>query len=564
MRTIRHIRLRNLGLTTALCLSAFGAAAGAADPFTYVDQGRNWKPADRRDFYTRDQGSRVIPLAWLRALKTDDGKPFLWDGLARYGYLANPDNPAGLPVGFMAVGPAGRQDVGVNCSACHTRQIVVDGREYRIDGAPALTDYQAYMTDLTRAVGRVLASDSAFARFAAAVPGAGPGLKAEVSTWYQRENAFVSGAFKGVEPSLGRLDAVGVIFGRLTGMDLGPPPTYLIEDNIGPADAPNRYPFLWNASKQDRTQWPGFAKNGSDTLAMVRNLGQVYGVSGIVRPRNDNGHVDFLTGNSVDWSGLKRLEQLVKKIGAPKWPFAVDRQLVPQGKALYEAHCSSCHAERMGPVRFPLNFTWATPLQDVGTDSRQYQVLARMAQSGVLAGATPPFGKPIAARASAFSLLGVTVIGSITQHETGFKIFKYDAAAQPPAAPTSASLPSQASQELLSAYTPPAAPPEQGKFKYESRVMYGIWAAAPYLHNGSVPTLADLLKPGEDRPKRFKMGRRYDPTLVGIARDQGDSPYEMETSCEDRNSGNSRCGHEFGTTLSDAEKRALLEYMKTL
>lgn len=564
MRTIRLIRSRNLGLTTALCLTAFSGAVGAA-PFTYVDQGRSWKPADRRDFYTRDQGSRVIPLAWMRALKTSDGKPFLWDGLARYGYLPNPDNSAGLPIGFMAAGPAGRQDVGMNCSACHTRQIVVDGKEYRIDGGPALVDFQAFLTDLVNSVGRVLANDAAFAQFAAAVPGAGPGLKNDVSQWYLREHSLASRAFDDVNWGLGRLDAVGLIFDRVVGMDIGPPPTYLIESNIQPADAPNRYPFLWNAPKQDRTQWPGFAKNGSDTLALVRNLGQIYGVFGIVRPRNDNGRVDFLTGNATDWTGLERLEQLVKKIGAPKWPWTVNRPLAAQGKALYQANCSSCHAERMGPVRFPLNFTWATPLQDVGTDSRQYQILARTAKSGVLEGATPPFGKPIAPTATAFSLLGVTVIGTLVQHFTGVKIFEYGKDT-PEATPAGPRLPSQATQELLSAYVPPppAAQQDEGKFKYESRVMYGIWAAAPYLHNGSVPTLADLLKPGEDRPKRFKMGRRYDTALVGLARDQGDSPYEIETSCEDRDSGNSRCGHEFGTSLSDAEKRALLEYMKTL
>jgi hypothetical protein len=109
-----------------------------------------------------------------------------------------------------------------------------------------------------------------------------------------------------------------------------------------------------------------------------------------------------------------------------------------------------------------------------------------------------------------------------------------------------------------------AAAPQKGA--YEARVMQGIWAAAPYLHNGSVPTLAELLKPASERVKKFKIGPAYDTTNIGLAEQQTQFNYELETTdCSDRNSGNSRCGHEFGTTqLNAAEKRALLEYLKTL
>jgi hypothetical protein len=100
---------------------------------------------------------------------------------------------------------------------------------------------------------------------------------------------------------------------------------------------------------------------------------------------------------------------------------------------------------------------------------------------------------------------------------------------------------------------------------YESRVLQGIWATAPYLHNGSVPTLADLLKPATERPAAFQVGPAYDPVNVGLATDQTLFNYTLKTTdCSDRNSGNSRCGHEFGTQLSPAEKRALLEYLKVL
>src|SRR3954451_23045058 len=77
-------------LAAASLLPIAGMAAAQAGPVTYLNQGSAWTPATRADFYSRDQGSRLIPLAWLRALKTASGEPFLADGLARYGYLPNP------------------------------------------------------------------------------------------------------------------------------------------------------------------------------------------------------------------------------------------------------------------------------------------------------------------------------------------------------------------------------------------------------------------------------------------------------------------------------------------
>jgi hypothetical protein len=62
-----------------------------------------------------------MPLSWLEALKQSDGTPFLADSLSRYGYLRNPANSNGLPVGFTASGPQGNQFAGMTCAACHTR-----------------------------------------------------------------------------------------------------------------------------------------------------------------------------------------------------------------------------------------------------------------------------------------------------------------------------------------------------------------------------------------------------------------------------------------------------------
>ena len=222
-----------------------------------------------------------------------------------------------------------------------------------------------------------------------------------------------------------------MIFNRLTGIDLGPPPSYMIDSNVRRATAPVRYPFLWNAPIQDRTQWPGFAQNGNDLLALARNLGQIYGVFGVYRPRRQGDHVDFLNDNSTQWMGLARLETLVKRIGPPQWPWPVDRALAAQGQAIYErpnwqdGGCTGCHGIRPGAFRPIFNRTWATPLCDIGTDSAQYGILKRTARTGVLEGSRRPGGQPLGAEAEAFDLLGISVIGSIFQQATGISLFYY-------------------------------------------------------------------------------------------------------------------------------------------
>ncbi len=575
MRSTRFTTFRRLIVAALACTAGATPAAGPV----WLDQGSSWTPAARADFYTRDQGSRLIPYAWAKALKAPDGAPFLGDGLARYGYLANPANANGLPVGFMTGSYDQKPWLAMNCSACHTRQIAVGGTEYRVDGGPAIVDFQALLVDLDAGVGAVLASDAAFAAFAAQVlgPGAPPArvaaLKQEVSDYHLREHTLVTRALPPQGWGLGRLDAVSMIYNRLVGMDIGPAPHFLIPENIALADAPVRYPFLWNAPKQDRTQWPGFSKNGDDLFAMARNLGQVYGVFGIFRPSRQGGHVDFLAGNSAQWKGLEKIENLVRKIGPPRWQWPLDSGLAAEGRRIYERRtqdggCTECHGKRPGAFRFiPPSSTWATPLCDVGTDSREYAILHRTVKSGVFEGVKAPVGPAIGATADTFALLGVAVIGSIFQQTFGVSLFKYGSAE---GAVVTSKKHKAAADELLATYKP-AAPDacggKAGPIKYESRVMHGIWAAAPYLHNGSVPTLADLLKPPRNRPDKFEVGNRYDTALVGLARNQAPGAEERNTrGCgeDDLKSGESRCGHDYGTDLSDSEKKALLEYLKAI
>jgi hypothetical protein len=101
------------------------------------------------------------------------------------------------------------------------------------------------------------------------------------------------------------------------------------------------------------------------------------------------------------------------------------------------------------------------------------------------------------------------------------------------------------------------------QLKYKAAPLTGIWATAPYLHNGSVPTLADLLKPASARPKSFSMNvGLYDESNVGIDVNAKSRPVFDTSLWGNRNSGHE--GVRYGTELSDSDKQDLLEYLKTL
>jgi mono/diheme cytochrome c family protein len=99
---------------------------------------------------------------------------------------------------------------------------------------------------------------------------------------------------------------------------------------------------------------------------------------------------------------------------------------------------------------------------------------------------------------------------------------------------------------------------------YNPPFLDGIWLRAPYLHNGSVPTLRALLDPPAKRPALFWRGYDvYDPKDVGFEW-RSDEARRVGTPHDATLRGNSNRGHEFGTALPQREREALLEYLKTL
>ena len=402
---------------------------GALGTLTYAAQG--WSAADRETFYTTSQGSHLMPYAWFKALRrTDVDEPFAADKLQRYGYLAHdvsPANPEGLPIGFIVDGPVASGELGLTCAACHTGQLeYTQGgivHALRIDGAPAKADAQQFLTDLLAASRATLAESARFDAFAKAVLGPGytaakaAQVKDGFGKWVAQFGEFTDISLPAASPwGPGRLDAFGMIFNRVAAGDLG------IRDNYKVADAPVRYPFLWNASRQDRTQWNGGIHNGLYIQALGRNTGEVLGVFADFAPRRlvpptplAPAIIDF-KNNSIDFAGLQTLEEKIAVLRPPPWPreiFGLDEQLAAKGKPLFDANCGGCHAAQ---ASLDLPGLWRTPILAVGTDPKMLINSQRTSEPGLLMGALmppPAMGARIGDPAKTADLLATSVMGSL-------------------------------------------------------------------------------------------------------------------------------------------------------
>jgi hypothetical protein len=104
---------------------------------------------------------------------------------------------------------------------------------------------------------------------------------------------------------------------------------------------------------------------------------------------------------------------------------------------------------------------------------------------------------------------------------------------------------------------------------YKARPLNGIWATAPYLHNGSVPNLYELLLPPQQRLRHFYVGsREFDPRKVGYVTDQSAQNsfrFDAYKPNGEINWGNWNGGHDYGNaSLTEDQRLDLLEYMKSI
>ena len=575
--------------TTPTCAQPAGATP-ASPALQYAKQG--WTSDDRQTFYTTSQGSHMMPYLWYKALRRlDADEPFGGDQLQRYGYLPNDKsekNPEGLPVGFVIDGGATSGFVGMTCAACHTADIEYqkDGttQQLRIDGAPATANFQLFLTELTAAAKATMDDANRFQQFARAVLGSrfstarANALKSEFGDWVKQFAGFMEKSLPASPWGPGRLDAFGMIFNRVAARDLG------IDANFRVADAPVSYPFLWNASRQDKTQWNGGVPNGLFIHALARNTGEVFGVFADFSPKKlpVTPLIDY-SKNSVKFAGLQQLEEKIAVLKPPPWPFELKQDLVDRGRVKFAEKCGGCHEEKILP-----RGTWLTPVNAVGTDPKMFNNAERSSQSGLLAGALSPNppGSRLADPALTSNILATTVIGALINEAFPFpprlpnlnsgvwQAIKKDMSDLLPDSqnrPLTLLLLNRSAREnlkthvedrLANMFRPPA---PGGPPAYESRVLKGIWATAPYLHNGSVPNLWELLLPASQRSASFMVGSKmYDPVNVGYVTDRSPFKEGKLVVGAGAEAGNSNAGHEFGVDLSEDDRWALIEYSKQL
>jgi hypothetical protein len=576
-------------ITFSVPASSFRAWAETTPPLQYAKQG--WTEDERQAFYTTSQGSHMIPYAWFKALqRLDVDEPFAGDQLQRYGYLPNEKsklNPEGLPVGFVIDGTATTGELGMTCAACHTGQIeyVKNGvtQQLRIDGAPAAANFQLFLADLTAATRATLSDPARFDKFAHAALGSRYSssrldtLKSDFGDWVKQWGTFMDKSLPASPWGPGRLDAFGMIFNRVAAKDLG------IDGNFKVADAPVSYPFLWNASRQDRTQWNGGVPNGLYINAIGRNAGEVFGVFADFAPRKQLlPPYHNYRNNSLNFTNLQAQEEKITSLRPPPWPFDIDQDLVDKGRVLFAERCGSCHEER----RIPPEGLWLTKVVDAKTDPKMYQNSLRTSDTGILNGALSPNppGSKLGPTAATGDILATTVVGALF----GDAIPPLPRLPNPRAGVWLAinkdiaslfadneKLPSlitllepsvrdnvrtHIEARVANMYKMPGEPNA-----YESRVLHGIWATAPYLHNGSVPNLYELLLSPDKRSPSFMVGsRKYDSEKVGYVTTE--SPYKDGTLVvgSGAQAGNSNAGHDYSGDLSDDQRGALLEYLKQL
>ena len=331
--------------------------------------------------------------------------------------------------------------LGLNCSACHTTQINYKGKGIRIDGAPALSDLESFLRELTSALQRVRDDRDVFDQFAKDVLGPKAGssseqllLKRRVALITQRREEYNQRNLRGNKPDerhpwgYARIDAFGAILNQVTSLRLH------VAENARPANAPVSIPFIWDTPQHTRLQWNGVAENskivGLEFGALGRNAGEVLGVFGELRIENESNALWPGYPSSVRFGYLQEAEDLVRTLWSPQWPgdlleHPLDAGSVSRGRKLYEQKkCIACHAliDRTDPQRtanermMPIGTPGDPPQVAVGTDPLMAENFASLRQTGVLQGKHKnflPFSPEFEAEAPAGEILAHVVMGAI-------------------------------------------------------------------------------------------------------------------------------------------------------
>lgn len=517
--------------------------------------------AERQQYYHTSQGSQVMPYDWFVALEQGgNDQPFIADeNLARFRFIPDTNtvnNPDKLPVGFAKDDPdpvTQQVNVGLSCATCHTSRIDYKGKFVTVDGAPGRLNFDDFLAAMVGSLTVTAAAPTLlpgkFDRFAHRVLDREGGYSAEkaarlkidvlkyIDTQLKNQAAQKKADRRqGATPTAGgygRIDALGAGGNRLYGQ--------LGEQNLRTLNAPVKVLPLWHTHQYNWVQ-----TNGSIRQPMARNIIEALAVNAsLVYPGNAERN-DIYT-SSARLKNMSWMESLIARFKAPVWPenffgMKIDHDKAKRGEALYQQHCASCHAPRLenkpepdDPVsgshnqRYYVVGLW--PADKIGTDPTDARNFAERTLDATAIGKSK-------------ETPGAIVIGEVLQ---GIIDRQYREMNIP-----------VPQQEEMNGFRSNLL---RACVAYPARPLAGIWAASPYLHNGSVPTLYQLLLPPEQRLKKFCTDTtEFDPVNVGYATSAEPCRFEFDTSL----TGNSNSGHAFGTTLTDQERYDLIEFLKDL
>jgi hypothetical protein len=552
------------------------------------------------------------------------------------------ENFDGLPVGFARLvgaadpttGKPAFDRLGLTCAACHAGSIRYKGTSVRFDGGPAMVDLFKLEQATGLSIFYTLYVPGRFQRFATRVLGPDPDpaaynqLKKDLSaTWSTlrsqikiQEKVYAKDTLEG----FGRLDALNRIGNQVFYLDLDLSGLKGFEKNLRARDAPVSFPPIWSVP------WFWWAQyDASIEQPLIRNAGEALGVSALLNLSPDT-PLQALFRSSIALENLDRIETMLRGpkpfeqdpkgfagLKSPKWPsqvfpddpaWKIDPARVARGRAIYAKICAECHR---GPVddavfdsQFPDESFWSiwtngkwdkesegkwisdgpvfNPVQKdvrgMGTDPAQAEVLhSRMVAVPGFLDMQPErdLGQvwgcqdmPAASTDMLFSLaLMIAVDRTSRKWMDDHNLSEEDREA------------------LWGKRTNCPNPKIQKITHYRARPLNGVWATAPYLHNGSVPSLYWMLRPAAERPTQFCMGLRdFDPQQVGYRVVEGEKPVckkgEVLFSATNPDGsatyGNSVLGHSLegipgqdkpgviGRKLTDDERYDLIEYLKTL
>ncbi len=487
------------------------------------------------------------------------------------------ENFDGLPVGFARLtgvsnpgtGLPVSDKIGLTCAACHTGHVRYRGVSVRFDGGPAMVELRKLESATGLSILYTLKVPGRFERFAARVLGPGAGKPerdklnkelAAVGDFLLSQKKIYDGTIKGngqrdTDEGFGRLDALNRIGNQVFYTDLALGGLTGFEKNLHANDAPVSFPPIWTVP------WFWWAQyDASIEQPLIRNAGEALGVSALVNLSPDH-PPEALFRSSVALENLVRIEAMLRGpdpfgrnpkgfggLSSPKWPshlfpddpaWKIRPERVARGRAIYAEICVECH---LGPIndpafdtQFPDKSFWSSNhwkqdrkggwvLDEVqkgaagmGTDPAQAGVLAsRQVQLPGFLNLQPAQDLGVqwkcrnlpnfSSTEMPFSIALMIVVDRVSRK------WMADRGIEEPAL-----------TELWGSRS--NCPNPATKPQYRARPLNGVWATAPYLHNGSVPSLYWMLKPAAERPRQFCQGARdFDPEQVGYRVAAGEAP----------------------------------------